>query len=146
MPKCHKFYPNRQWTVTHCWPDLALDIVFLTKVYWSYSTRIVRVCFTPLLQPTLKRDLKRKSNVQITFNSSAMDSLYELLSYHSLEDFDPIMDEFLTFIQVTLSSLYSSSAVSTVIPEATDCHLSEFFQCILLKQIFGMCNPNTTEH
>ena len=126
MPKCHKFYPNCQWTVTHCWPDLALDIVFLTKAYWSYSTRIVRVCFTPLLQPTPKRDLKRKSNDQITFISSAMDSLYELLCYHSLEDFDPIMDEFLTFIQVTLSSLYSSSAVSTVIPEATDCHFSEF--------------------
>ena len=126
MPKCHKFYPNCQWTVTHCWPDLALDIVFLTKAYWSYSTRIVRVCFTPLLQPTPKRDLKCKSNDQITFISSAMDSLYELLCYHSLEDFDPIMDEFLTFIQVTLSSLYSSSAVSTVIPEATDCHFSEF--------------------
>ena len=126
MPKCHKFYPNCQWTVTHCWPGLALDIVFLTKVYWSYSTRIVRVCFTPLLQPTLKRDLKRKSNVQTTFNSSAMDSLSELLCYHSLEDFGPIMDEFLTFIQVTLSSLYSSSALSTVIPEATDCHFSKF--------------------
>ena len=105
MPKSHKFYPNCQWTVTHCWPDLALDIIFLTKVYWSFSTRIVRVCFTALLQPTLKRDLKRKSIVQITFNSSAMDSLYELLCYHSLEDFDPFMDEFLTFIQVTLSSL-----------------------------------------
>ena len=64
--------------------------------------------------------------VQITFNSSAMDSLYEPLCYHSLEDFDPIMDELLTFYQVTLSSLYSSSAVSTVIPEATDCHFSEF--------------------
>ena len=126
MTRCHKFYPNCQWTVTYCWPDLALDIVFLTKVYWSYSTRIVRVCFTPLLQPTLKRNLKRKRNVQITFNSSAMDSLYDLLYYHSLEDFEPIMDDFLTFIQVTLSSLYSSSAVSTVIPEATDCHFSEF--------------------
>ena len=126
MPKCHKFYPNCQWTVTQCWPDLALDIVLLTKVYWSYSTRIVRVCFTPLLQPTLKRDLKRKSNVQITFYSSAMDSLYELLCYHSLEDFDPIMDDFLTFLQATLSSLYSSSAVSTVIPEGTGCHFSEF--------------------
>ena len=92
MPRCHKFYPNCQWTVTHCWPNLTLNTVLLTKVYWSYSTHIVRVCFTPLLKPTLKRDLKRKSNVQITFNSPAMASLYELLCYHSLEDFDPIMD------------------------------------------------------
>ena len=126
MPKCHKFYPNCQWTVTHCWSNLALDTVLSTKVYWSYSTHIVRVCFTPLLKPTLERDLKRKSNVQITFNSPAMASLYEVWCYHSLEDFDPVMDEFLTFIQFTQSSLYSSSAIPTVLPEATDCHLNEF--------------------
>ena len=126
MPKCHEFYPNCQWTVTHCWPNLTLDTVLLTKVYWSYSTHIVRVCFTPLLKPTLKRDLKRKSNVQITFDSLAITSLYELLCYHSLEDVDPIMDEFLTFIHPTLSSLYSSSATLSVLPEATDCHFNAF--------------------
>ena len=126
MHKCHKFYPNCQWTVSHCWPNLALDTVLLTKVYWSYSTQIVRVCFTPLLKPTLKRDLKRKSNVQITFISPAMTSLYELLCYHSLEDFDPVMDEFLIFIQFTQSSFYSSSAIPTVLTEATDGHLNEF--------------------
>ena len=126
MPKCHKFYPNCQWTVTHCWPDLALDTVLLTKVYWSLSTCIVRVCFRPLLKPTLKRDIKRKSNLQININSPAMASLYELLCYHSLEDFDPIMDEFLTFILFPLSSLYSSSAISTVLTEPTDCHFNEF--------------------
>ena len=67
MPKSHKFYPNCQWTVTHFWPNLALDTVHLTKVYWSYSTHIVRVCFTPPLKPTFKWDLKRKNNVQINF-------------------------------------------------------------------------------
>ena len=123
MPDCHKSYPNCQWTVTHCWPNLALDKVFLTKVYWSYSTHIVRVCFTPLLEPTLKRDLKRKSNVQITFNSPATASLFELLCYHSLEDFDPTMDEFLTFIHSTLNSFYSFSATFSVL---TDCHFNAF--------------------
>ena len=78
------------------------------------------MCFTPLLTPTLKRDLKRKSNVQINFNSPAMASLYELLCYHSVEHLDPIMDEFLTFIHPTLSSPYSFPAISTVLPEATD--------------------------
>ena len=126
MPKSHKFYPNCQWTVTHCWPNQALDTVPLTNVYWSYSTHIVRVCFTPLLKPTLNRDLKRKSNVQVNFNSPAMASLYELLCYYFLEHFDPIMEEFLTFIQSTLSSLYSSPAISTVPPEATDCNFNEF--------------------
>ena len=126
MPKCRKFYPNCQWTVTHCWPDLALDTVLLTKVYWSYLTHIVRVCFTPLFKPTLNWDLKRKTKVQINFNSSALASLYELLCYYSLQHFDPFMDEFLTFIHSTLSSPYSSPAISTVLPEATDGNFNEF--------------------
>ena len=123
MPKCHKFYPNCQWMVTHCWPNLTLDTVLLTKSYWSYSTHIVGVCFTPLIEPTLKQDLKRKTNVQITFSSSAMASLYELLCYHSLENFGPIMDEFLTFIHSSRSSL--SSAISTALPEPADDHLND---------------------
>ena len=125
MYKCHKFYPNCQWTITHCWPNLAVDTVLLTKVYWSYSAHIVRVCFTPLLKPTLKRDLKRKSNVQINFNSPAMASLFELLCYYSLDQFDPIMGELLTFIHSTLSSP-SSPAISTVLPESTDGNFNEF--------------------
>ena len=113
------------WTVTHCWPELALDTVLLTKVYWSYSTHVVRVCFTPLLKPTLQRDLKCKKNVQINF-ISAMASLYKLLFYYSREHFDPIMDEFLTFILSTQSSPYSSPAISTVLPEAADGNFNEF--------------------
>ena len=123
MPKCHKFYPNCQLTLTHCWPNLTLDTVLLTKVYWSYSTRIVRVCFTPLLEPTLKWDLKQKPNVQISFNSSAMASLYELLCYHSLENFDPFMDEFLTFLHSSRSSL--SSVIFTALPETANDHLND---------------------
>ena len=126
MLTCHKFHPNCQWMVTHCWPNLALETVLLTKVYWSYSTHIVRVCFTPLLQPTLQRDLQRKSNLQINFNPPVMASFYELLCYHSIEHLDPIMDEFLTFILSTLSSLYSSLAISTVLPKAADGNFNEF--------------------
>ena len=121
MPKCHKFYPNSQWTVAHCWLNLEIDTVLLTKVYWKFSTHIVRVCFTPLLKPTLKRDPKRKSNVQITSNSPAMTSLYELLCYHSPEVSDRIMDEFLTFIHSTLSSLSSA-----ILSEAIDCNFNKF--------------------
>ena len=125
MPKCHKFYPNCQWTVTHCWPYLALDTVLLTKVYWSYSTHIVRVCFTPLLKPTLERDPKSKSKVQINFTSPANANLYELLCYHSLEHLDPIMDEILTLIHPSLSSPYSFPAISTVPAEVTDGNVND---------------------
>ena len=99
--------------------------MFLTKVYWKYSTHIVSVCFTPNLPPTLKKDLKRKSNVQKNSNTPGMAILYELLCYVSFEHFGPIMDEFLTFIHSTLSSLYSSPAISTVLPEAKDGIFSE---------------------
>ena len=147
MPKCDKSYPNCQWTVTHCWPHLSLDTVLLTKVYWSYSKHVARLCFTPLLKPTLNGDLKRKTNVQITFNSPAMASLYERFCYHSLEHFNPKMNEFLTFILSTLCSPSPSPAISTVLPEATDANFNEFkfLQCIPLTN-FGMCNPNTTEY
>ena len=84
------------------------------------------MCFTPLLKPTLKRGLKRKNNVQINFTSPAMASLYELLCYYSVEHYDPLMDEFLTFIHSTLASPSSSPAILTVLPEATDGNFNEF--------------------
>ena len=147
MLRCHKFYPNCQWTVTQFWPDRALDTVLLTKVYWSYSTSIVRVCFTPLLPPTLRKDLKRNRNFQIKVNSLAMASLYELLCYYSLEYFDPHRDESLTFIHSTLSSRYSCSAISTAPPSTTDGKFNEFYNLqYILHTNFGMCNPKTTEY
>ena len=133
MPKSQKFYPNCQWTVTHCWPDLALNTMLLTKIYRSYSTSIVRVCFIPLLPLTLHWDFKRRRYFQIDFNSPAMPRLFELLCYHPLEHLDPIMDEFLTFIHSTLSPLYSFPAISTVSPEATN---GNFNDLLVLRCFF----------
>ena len=86
-------------------PDQALDTVLLTKVYWSHSTSIVCVRFTLLPPPTIRNNPKRKRNLQINVNSLALASFYKLLCYHSLEHSDAILDEFLTFIQSTLSFL-----------------------------------------
>ena len=146
MPKCHNFYPNCQRTGTHFRPDQALGTILSTKVYWSCSTSIVRVCFSPLLPPTLKRDLKRKSNFQINVNPLAVASFYELLCYHSLKHLDPIMDEIPTFIHCTLSSLHSFPTISTVIPEATDGNFNNpwILRCILHTN-FGMFNPRANE-
>ena len=76
-----------------------------------------------------------------------MASLHELLCYHSLEQLDPGMEEFLTFIQTTLSSLHSFPATSTVLPETTD---DNFNLLQKLRQIFhtkfGMCNPKITKY
>ena len=45
---------------------------------------------------------------------------FELLCYHSFQHLDPIMDEYFTFIDTTLSSLHSFPETSTVLPETTD--------------------------
>ena len=120
--------------------------VLLSKIYWSYSTHIVRVCFTPLLKPTLKRDLKCKKKFQINYNSPAMTNFYELLCYHSLEHLDAILDEFFTFTYSILSSLYSFPDVSTVLPKAIHDNIKDprVLQCILHTN-FGMCNPRTNK-
>ena len=133
-----RFWPGRQL--------LALDFVLLTKVYCSYSTNIVRVLFTPVLQPTLKRDLKCKSNLQINVNSPAMANLHNFLCYHSLEHLDPFLDEFLTFIHSTLSSLSFFPAISSVLPEGADGNFNDpwILQCILHTNS-AMCNHKTNE-
>ena len=120
MGKCHKFYSNCQWTFTHFWSNMAPDTVLLTEVYWKCSTNNVRVCFTPLLQPTFQRDLKRKRNLQINFNSPAMASFYEHLCFHSREHLDPIMNDFLISIHTCLSSLLSFPPTSTALAETTN--------------------------
>ena len=84
------------------------------------------MCFTPLLPHTLKKDLKRKRNLQINVNSLAMASFYDLLRYYSLEHFDPIVDEFLAFIHSTLSSFCSFPAIPRDLPEATVGKFNEF--------------------
>ena len=96
----------------------------MVSIETSYSDMLCTQ-LKPLLKPTFKRALKRKNNVQINFYSPAIASLYELLCYYSLEHFDPNMDEFHTFIYSTLSSPYSSPAISTVLPEAEDGNVNE---------------------
>ena len=146
MPKCHKFYPKCLWTVTHFWSDLALDTILLTQVFWSYSTQIVRVCFTPLLQSTIRRDLKRKRNFQINFSSPAMTRLYELLCYHYLEHLDPKMHEFLPFIHTTRSPLHSFLLLPLKLKQQTTLSTFPKFYDVFFTKVFGICYPNTTEY
>ena len=66
MPKCHKFYRKCQWTVTHCWPDMALDIVFsleCTGVVQHASS----VC---VLHLYINLHFKRISSAKVTFRST----------------------------------------------------------------------------
>ena len=104
MPKCHKFYPNCTWQVPSEWHTLGFNSALLTKVYWSYATHIVRLCVTPIGPKTSKLDFTDKSNLQVHFGSTAMDSLYDLLRYHSLTSTDPLLEELLFYLPTRFNS------------------------------------------
>ena len=104
MPKCHKTHPNCIWQVPTEWHTLGFYSPLLNKVYWNYTTHIVRVCNTPILPQTSKLDLNDKSNLQGNFGSKAMASLYDLLCYHSLTSTDPLLEELITYLPTRFHS------------------------------------------
>ena len=110
MPKCHKIYRNCIWHVPPEWHGLNFDSAFLTKVYWNYTTHIVRVCLTSKSPINPNLPFTKKSNLQVHFGSKTMASLYDLLCYHSLTSTDPLPEELLAYLLhvSTLISLITS--------------------------------------
>ena len=104
MPKGHEIYPNCIWQVPSEWHTLGFNSALLTKLYWSYTTHIVRVCVTPISLKTSKLDLTDKGNLQVHFGSKAMASLYDLLCYHSLTSTDPLLEELLAYLPTRFHS------------------------------------------
>ena len=97
MPKCHKIYPNCIWHVPSEWHGLNFDTALLTKVYWNYTTHIVRVCLSHKHPINPDLPFTTKSNLQVHFGSKAMASLYDLLCYHSLSCRDPLLEELIAY-------------------------------------------------
>ena len=104
MPKCKKIYPNFISILPPEWHKLNIYSALLTKFYWNYATKTVRVCVTATSPTTFTPDVNRKSNKQIHFGSKAMGSLYELLCHHSLSSVDPLLDELLSYLLTRFSS------------------------------------------
>ena len=96
MPKWHWIYPNCNWHVPPEWYGLNFNSAFLTKVYWSYATHIVRVrvCSKSPINPNLT--FTKKSNLHVNFDCKTMATLYDLLCYHSLTSTDPLFEELLS--------------------------------------------------
>ena len=82
MPKCHKTYPNCIWHVPSERHGINFDLALLTKVYWNYTTHIVRVCLSHKYPINPALPFTKKSNLQVHFGSKVMASLYDLLCYH----------------------------------------------------------------
>ena len=104
MPKCHKIYPNCIWHVSPEWHGLNFNSALLTKVYWNYTTHIVRVCLTSKSRINPKFPFTKKSKLQVLFGSKTMASLYDLLCYHSLTSTDPLLEESLAYLPTRFHS------------------------------------------
>ena len=104
MPKCHKIYPNCTWHVPSEWHGLNFDTALLTKVYWNYTTHIVRVCLSHKHPINPDLPFTTKSNLQVHFGSKAMASLYDLLCYHSLSCTDPLLEELIAYLPTRFHS------------------------------------------
>ena len=44
MP-CHKLYLNLLWVVPQELENLDIEVVTITKVYWTFRESVIRVCF-----------------------------------------------------------------------------------------------------
>ena len=44
MP-CHKLFLNLQWLVPQELKNLDIEIVTITKIYWTFREKVIRVCF-----------------------------------------------------------------------------------------------------
>ena len=132
MPKCHKIYLNCIWHVLSEWHGLNFDSALLTKVYWNYTTHIVRVCRSHKypIHPALP--FTKKSNLQVHFGSKVMASLYDLLCYHSLTCTDPLLEELLAYLPTRFHShifdyiAYENSSDEESV-HSVDSSVSEFY-------------------
>ena len=80
------------------WQVLKYYSALLTKVYWNYSTIIVRARVTPFHPTTAALNVNSKSKKQVYFGSKAMTSLYELFYHHSLTCCDPLLEALLSYL------------------------------------------------
>ena len=97
MTKCHKFYPN---CICHVQPEqygLIYQSALFTKMFWNYSTNIVRVCVRPFHPAISELNIKRKSDKQVVFGSRAMASLYKLLCHPFLKYCEPLLKELISY-------------------------------------------------
>ena len=130
MPVCQKFNPNCFWQVPVEWFGLNFNSALLTKVYWNYTTHIVRVCIAPLFPISPLLHVSNKSNIPIKFGSRAMISLYEFLCHHSVTKTNPLLEELLSNLPTRFLShilVYVAYATDNESVDSVDSSISAFY-------------------
>ena len=116
MP-CHKLYLNLLWVVPQEIENLDIEVVTITKIYWTFRESVIRVCFYGI-QSNRSHPLPvkktRKFNIHLHPQSQSFKDLNEVLGYHALDNKDPLLEELLSFMssnkKISLEKLFDSSS------------------------------------
>ena len=101
MP-CHKLFLNLQWVVPQELKNLDIEVVTITKIYWTFREKVIRVCFFGIQfnrsHPLPVKKTPTKFNIHLHPQSKSFKDLYEVLGYHALDNKDPLLEELLCFM------------------------------------------------
>ena len=116
MP-CHKLYLNLLWVVPQELENLDIEVVTITKIYWTFRESVIRVCFFGIQSnrshPLPVKKTPTKFNIHLHPQSQSFKDLNEVLGYHALDNKDPLLEELLSFMssikKISLEKLFDSS-------------------------------------
>ena len=101
MPS-HKLFLNLQCVVPQELKNLDIDIVTITKTYWTFREKVIRVCFYGIKSnrshPLSVKETPSKFNIHLHPQSESFKDLYESLGYHAMDNKDPLLEELLCFM------------------------------------------------
>ena len=101
MP-CHKLYLNLLWVVPQELENLDIEVVTITKIYWTFRESVIRVCFYGIQSnrshPLPVKKTPTKFNIHLHSQSQSFRDLNEVLGYHALDNKDPLLEELLSFM------------------------------------------------
>ena len=109
MPS-HKIYLNLPWQVPRELQSLGILHVTITKIYWTYKNKIVRICFhsnDPDPNPHTCQKT-RKLNIHLQPDSKPFAYLYQHLAYFAVTHHDPILEELLSYMPTLIPDLQPS--------------------------------------
>ena len=109
MP-CHKVYLNLPWQIPRELQSLGILNVTITKIYWTYTNKLVRICFySKDPDPSYnKQPTPRKLNIPIRSESKTFALLYQHLAYYAVTHHDSILEELLSYMPTLLPDLQPS--------------------------------------
>ena len=135
MP-CHKLYLNLLWVVPQELENLDIEVVTITKIYWTFRESVIRVCFYGIQSnrshPLPVKKTPTKFNIHLHPQSQSFKDLNEVLGYHALDNKDPLLEELLSFMssikKISLEKLFDSSSDESFLAWNSNCtHTLYFF-------------------